>query len=266
MKQERLDKFMVDQALVQTRAQAQKLILAGAVKIKHLGQWVAVHKPALKISQDTQLQIDAIQELQYVSRAGLKLDGAIQHIIAQQLTSIKQQELFFNHQILLDIGQSTGGFTDCALKHQAQKIVGIDVGHGQLAESLKQHQDVICLEGINARHLECSQLLPYSPAGFDWILMDVSFISQTLIHPKLFELIKPSGYFLSLVKPQFELTPEKLCKGGIVKNVDFFAEVKAKIITSIIDQGLTLLDYFPSIIQGADGNQEYFVLAQKIQG
>lgn len=255
---ERLDKVLVDQGLAQSRTQAQKLIEAGAVRAKLHGQWMPLRKPAQKIAPDTILQADVIQELRFVSRAGLKLDLALQYLATRQiLPGNFPQDLF-----ALDIGQSTGGFTDCLLQRGARQIVGVDVGSDQLAESLRQHAAIICLEGINARE-PLEELLAYSKEGFDIAVMDVSFISQTLIIPNIPPLLKNAGYLLSLVKPQFEVGAKNIAKGGIVKNDQLYPEVRDKITACASEAGFIVLDYFESGIDGGDGNREFFMLCQK---
>lgn len=256
---ERLDKVLVDQGLAQSRTQAQKLVEAGAVRAKIHGQWMPLRKPAQKIAPDTLLQTDAIDELRFVSRAGLKLDLALQHL--EQLQRLPGN--FLQNISALDIGQSTGGFTDCLLQRGAHQIVGVDVGSDQLAESLRQRDTVICLEGINARDLPVERLLAYSKGGFDFAVMDVSFISQTLVIPNIPPLLKTSGYLLSLVKPQFEVGAKNIAKGGIVKNDSLYPEVREKITASACEAGFTVIDYFESGIDGGDGNREFFMLCQK---
>lgn len=256
---ERLDKVLVDQGLAQSRTQAQKLIEAGAVRAKLHGQWMPLRKPAQKIAPDTILKADTIEELRFVSRAGLKLDLALQHLESQQLLPNN----FLRNFSALDIGQSTGGFTDCLLQRGARQIVGVDVGSDQLAESLRQHAAIVCLEGINARDLPLEELLAYSKGGFDIAVMDVSFISQTLIIPNIPPLVKNAGYLLSLVKPQFEVGAKNIAKGGIVKNDQLYPEVRDKITACASAAGFIVLDYFESGIDGGDGNREFFMLCQK---
>ena len=265
---ERVDKVLVDKGYADSRTQAQKLIEAGAVKGEIHGQWISLNKAAQKISPDTCLVVQAIDELRYVSRAGLKLELALKHIGAQnfiQPQNIQAQspKTLFAGCFILDIGQSTGGFTDCALQHQAERVVGVDVGHAQLAGKLRGHNQIVCLEGVNARDLPVTELMSYAPEGYDWILMDVSFISQTLIHARIPQLLRSGGYLLSLVKPQFEVGPENLAKGGIVKDTALFEMVKQKVTDSTNATGLTFIAYFSSGLPGADGNNEFFLLCQK---
>lgn len=260
---ERLDKILVDQGLAQSRTQAQKLIEAGVVQAKLYGQWQPLSKPAQKIAADTQLRAGDIAELRFVSRAGLKLDLALQYIDAQNLLSPHSLSQILAKSTALDIGQSTGGFTDCLLQREVSKIIGVDVGRDQLVESLRKHPSVICLEGVNAREMSVPTLLAHSPTGFDFAVMDVSFISQSLIIPNLLPLLKKSGYLLSLVKPQFEVGAKNIAKGGIVKDESLYLDVREKITACAQDVGLHVIDYFPSALEGGDGNREFFMLCQK---
>jgi len=258
---ERLDKVLVDQGLAQSRTQAQKLIEAGVVRASIHGQWVFLNKPAHKIAADTQLQVGEIEELRFVSRAGLKLDLALTHL--HDSGAFSDLHDFLRHAFVLDIGQSTGGFTDCLLQRGVQQVVGVDVGSDQLAGALRENPSVICLENINARNLPADMLRSYSPAGFDLAVMDVSFISQSLILPNIPTLLKSGGYLLSLVKPQFEVGAKNLAKGGIVKNSQLYDEVKTKMTRCALESGMIDLAYFESGIEGGDGNREFFMLCRK---
>lgn len=260
--QERLDKVLVDQGLAESRTQAQKLIEAGVVEANLQGQWISLTKPSQKISANLQLRKGSIEELRFVSRAGLKLDLALQHLCAAGFFSGDLADVL-RDQSILDIGQSTGGFTDCLLQYPVRQVVGVDVGHDQLAKKLREHPDVVCLEGINARDLPMEKVLNYASEGFFWIVMDVSFISQTLILPNLLNLLKPAGYLLSLVKPQFEVGAKNLNKKGVVKNSELYDEVRARVSESASASGFRQVAYFDSALAGGDGNREFFMLCQK---
>ncbi|AFU99670.1 TlyA family RNA methyltransferase [Simiduia agarivorans] len=164
---------------------------------------------------------------------------------------------------LLDMGQSTGGFTDCLLQAGAKKVVGVDVGCDQLDNSLRSDTRVVSFEGINGRELPADDLMAYAPDGFDGAVMDVSFISQTLLLPSLIPLIRPGGFLLSLVKPQFELQPNQIGKGGIVRNVAHYHLVEEKLRSCLCEHAMSVKDYFVSPIAGGDGNREFFVFAWK---
>lgn len=252
MPDSRLDVLLVERQLAATRTQAQKMIAAGQVQLFEAGVWRVVTKPSLKLHWDAQLDAVRGDEQRYVSRAGLKLEGVLKQ------TGFSVKEL-----VALDIGQSTGGFTDCLLQHGCKHVVGVDVGHGQLHESLKSHSQVSCLEGINARSLVPEDFPSDMPNVFDVIVMDVSFISQTLILPQLPKLLKNGGYLLSLIKPQFEVGKNHIGKGGIVKDVNLFADVRERICGTIEHMGFHIKSYSVSSITGGDGNTEFIVVAQK---
>lgn len=259
---ERIDKLLVDRGLASTRTQAQRLIAAGAVQVYLKGRWQPLCKPGQKVPLEVQFQIEPIDELRFVSRAGLKLDGALTYIAAQGIIEYTTPPLLAGLTIL-DIGQSTGGFTDCALQHGAQRVVGIDVGHEQLVPTLRADERVTCMEGVNARTLPTDQLLDLAPNGFDWAVMDVSFISQTLILPGLRHMLKPGGYLLSLVKPQFEVGKQGIAKGGVVKDAGLYVGVREKILDCLNAHDFQICAYFDSNLTGTDGNREFFVLAKK---
>jgi len=189
-----------------------------------------------------------------VSRGGLKLEGALRHT-----------GLDVTGAVCLDVGQSTGGFTDCLLQHGASLVVGVDVGQGQLHERLRIDPRVLAIEQCNARELSAERLVtaggPQAAGPFDCVVGDLSFISQTLVWPALLPLLKPNGHLLMLVKPQFELQPEHIGKGGLVKDVALYARVEQRIAQACQGNGLTQRDYFESTITGGDGNREFFVWA-----
>ena len=163
----------------------------------------------------------------------------------------------------LDVGQSTGGFTDCLLQHGAAAVVGVDVGHGQLHPRLRADPRVRVLERCNARDLTAEALRdaagPAAAPPFDLIVGDLSFISQTLVWPALVPLLAARGQMLMLVKPQFELQPADIGKGGLVKDPSAYARVQARIAQAAQALGLQLRDYFDSPIEGGDGNREFLV-------
>jgi len=248
----RLDQLLVSQGLANSRTLSQKLIAAGLVEGRIAGKWQLLSKPSLQLNDDAQLRVHDSAELRYVSRAGLKLEGALAH---------------FNIDVrglrALDVGQSTGGFSDCLVQHGVEEVVGIDVGHGQLAVSLLNHSKIRSFEGVNARSLSPSlfneaDLAPH----FDLVVMDVSFISQTLILPQLAALMHPAAHLLSLVKPQFEVGKSGLGKGGIVRNRESYALVEKKIREHAAHAGFDVLGYGESAISGGDGNREFFLSAQ----
>lgn len=242
----RVDKLLLDQKRVRSRAKAQQLIEAGAVHYTFAGQNTLVNKASLRLPAETEFTISGSDIQRYVSRAGLKLEGALEksNIDVEGLRA-------------LDIGQSTGGFTDCLIQNGCAHVVGVDVGHDQLVPSLRQHANVRCIEGVNARELSSGHV----GEGFDLVVMDVSFISQTLILPRIPVLLKPGGRLISLVKPQFEVGPEGIGKGGIVKNTELYKCVEHNIRAQLSELQLCINMYFESSIQGSDGNREFFVVA-----
>ena len=255
----RLDKLLLEQGLVSSRTQAQKLIAAGAVSVCIAGQKQTIDKPSVKLSDETEISVEDIDELKYLSRAGLKLESAFAQL--QSSGFLASAESLLGGATVLDIGQSTGGFTDFALQKGASKVVGVDVGHNQLHRSLREHNRVVCLEGVNARNLPAADLLQYSPDGYDLVVMDISFISQTLVAPHLAACLKPKGLVLSLVKPQFEVGKDGIGKGGIVRDRQSLDGAERKVKQSYAQCHLKPLAYCPSAIKGADGNQEFFLLA-----
>lgn len=248
---QRLDILLVERGLAHSRARAQRLIKEGRVRI-NTGHWQATTKPGLKLAADTPIQVEASEADRYVSRGALKL-----------IPALEQLALPLEGQIAIDVGQSTGGFTDCLLQHGCARVVGIEVGHDQLAPRLREDPRVICLEGYNARELK-PELLEYaSEAGFDLAVMDVSFISQTLILDSLAPLLRPGGVLITLVKPQFEVGPENIGKGGIVRDQRLYPPVIARIKDQLQGLGMQTLDVSESPIPGGDGNREFVLVAQK---
>ena len=250
----RLDLLLVQQQLASSRTHARKLIDAGRVLIADGHHWRPATKASQSLSEDTQIQIEALPEDQYVSRAGLKLAGILDH------TGLDPKGWH-----ALDVGCSTGGFSDCLLQRGADLVVGVDVGHDQLAQSLREDPRMHLFEGVNARHLTAGQIAPFGEHGFDAIVMDVSFISQTLILPQLPPLMKTGGHLLSLVKPQFEVGPEGIGKGGLVRDPALYQGVQEKIYALCDELDLKIQDYMESPITGGDGNREFLLWAQKRQ-
>ncbi|WP_041521928.1 TlyA family RNA methyltransferase [Gilvimarinus agarilyticus] len=250
----RLDQELVAQNLVATRSLAQQLIKAGSVEVYINGQWLAQTKPSFQCGTGQPLRLLASEATQYVSRGGLKLAGALNHC-----------GMSVSGATALDVGQSTGGFSDCLLQAGALKVVGIDVGRDQLADAIKQDPRVVYYEGINARQLPADELQQQAPSGFDVIVMDVSFISQALIVPGLVPLLKPGGQLLCLVKPQFEVGKSGIGKKGIVRDASLYLDVKQRIVELYQSLGCVVHDYFDSPITGGDGNREFFIWAQSAQ-
>ncbi len=259
----RADQLLVHRGLATSRSQAQRLIESGVRKLTREG-WKAVSKSD-ELFDDVELELLDAAEARYVSRGGLKLEGAL------KLSGISVQG-----KLCLDIGQSTGGFTDCLLQQDAAHVVGVDVGHAQLHARLRTDARVTCLERINARELDTIDLIalyahsmpatdhfPSKNSQFDLLVGDVSFISQTLLIPGFAQHLKPSADLLILVKPQFELQPGDLAKGGIVKDAALYEKVEQRIRDGYAQAGFAVKNYFESSISGGDGNREFFVHAVK---
>ena len=299
----RADQLLLQRQLASSRSQAQRLIGAG-VQWRHASggdaPWRRIGKNSDDVPDDAQLDLLDASEARYVSRGGLKLEAAL-----------KASGVNPAGKICLDVGQSTGGFTECLLQNGAALVVGVDVGQGQLHPSLREHPRVVALEQINARDLTIENLfateivanyvsrtwangtfdgeiaidgsigtlnhtnlpVPLSGPGtgieldtdfdgtFDLIVGDLSFISQTLVLPALAAMLRPAGHLLMLVKPQFELQPGQVGKGGIVKDTAMYALVERRIRDAYAALNLQIHSWFDSPIAGGDGNREFFVHA-----
>ncbi|MCO1336090.1 TlyA family RNA methyltransferase [Microbulbifer sp. OS29] len=246
----RLDQLLVERKLANSRTHAKKLIEAGRVMLSGGGPLQPARKAAQTVPEDSALEVTPLPEDQYVSRAGLKLAAILDQT---GLNPIGWH--------ILDVGCSTGGFSDCLLQRGAESVVGVDVGRDQLAQKLKEDARMHLFEGVNARHLQASQITPFADRGFDAIVMDVSFISQTLILPQLPALLKPSGQLLTLVKPQFEVGQEGIGKGGLVRGSQYYPQVRERIIGLCEELGLEVKKYIDSPIKGGDGNREFLLWA-----
>jgi len=233
----RLDLLLVERELVETRQRAQALILAGEVRVNgHV-----VDKAGARIPDDAAITVRA--PLQYVSRGGFKLEGALAAFGVDP-----------RGKICADIGASTGGFTDCLLQRGAARVYAIDVGYGQLAWKLRNDPRVVVMERVNARYLQAL------PEPIELAVMDVSFISLTLIFPALQRwLWKPRGEVIALVKPQFEAERAQVGQGGIVRDPRVHRAVLDKIARAAIENDWRVRGICRSPIVGADGNVEFFI-------
>jgi 23S rRNA (cytidine1920-2'-O)/16S rRNA (cytidine1409-2'-O)-methyltransferase len=297
----RIDQLLVQRGLASTRSQAQRLIADGVQwrKLDVVGEiWKRVAKNGDEVPEDAVIELLDDSEARYVSRGGLKLEAAL-----------KQVGLSVKGLRCLDVGQSTGGFTDCLLQAGALAVVGVDVGSAQLHPSLREDPRVLCVESVNARTLSAADLiaayanstgaegqfdieedgetfddfegaetggaddaddeadLASLPAEFappfDVLVADLSFISQTLVLPAAVPLLKDGGILLTLVKPQFELQPGQVGKGGIVKDPEMYPIVEQRLRDTCADLGLEVSAWFDSPIAGGDGNREFFIFARK---
>ena len=276
----RADLLLVEYGFATTRSQAQRLIGSGVqwrvvVDAAEVAvPWKRVAKNGDEIPEAAEVEVLDNTEAKYISRGGLKLEGALK-ATGLDLTNLR----------CLDVGQSTGGFTDCLLQHGATQVVGVDVGHGQLHASMRDDDRVVCLEGINARSLTATDLVAactlfYADAAefgaenkaseepainpvFDFLTGDLSFISLTLVLPAVLRLLKADGHLLMLVKPQFELQPGQIGKGGIVRDAAHFAFVEQRLRDCCAELGVDVLGWMESSIEGGDGNREFFIHGKK---
>jgi len=295
----RIDQLLVHLQLASTRSQAQRLIADG-VQWQQGDTWKQVSKNGDDVPEDAPVRLLNDAEARYVSRGGLKLEAALTRL-ALDVTGFA----------CLDVGQSTGGFTDCLLQHGAVSVVGVDVGSAQLHPQLRTDPRVLCVEKVNARSLVADDLIAayedsvgadgmfdddaaedetsdrgygadepgthpraadgcaHAPArgfepAFDLVVADLSFISQTLVLPAVVPLIKAGGILLTLVKPQFELQPGQVGKGGIVKDASMYLLVEQRLREACADLGLTVTAWFDSPIAGGDGNREFFICAHQL--
>ena len=290
----RADQLLLQRELATSRSQAQRLIASGVQWRAEINEGAASARPWKRIAKNSddvpvnaQIELLDASEARFVSRGGLKLEGAL-----------KKTGLKVEGKICLDVGQSSGGFTDCLLAAGAALVVGVDVGSGQLHPSLREHRRVLAIEHVNARELDASIIIanylintraragfdeenrismlandkfdiasdinsgPDFDARFDLIVGDLSFISQTLVLPALLPLLKDGAELLFLVKPQFELQPGQVGKGGIVKDPAMYDVVEQRVRNSYTSLGLSVIAWFESTITGGDGNREFFIHAR----
>jgi 23S rRNA (cytidine1920-2'-O)/16S rRNA (cytidine1409-2'-O)-methyltransferase len=236
---ERLDILMTERGLAQSRSQARSMIMAGSVLV----QGRVKDKPGSLVPRDAEITCRE-DSCPYVSRGGLKLAGAL-----------KEWNIKVKGKTALDVGSSTGGFTDCLLQNGAVRVYALDVGKGQLAWKLRTDERVQVLEGINIRHLNPGSIKD----EIELVTVDVSFIPLEKVLPKLTEILKGRGHILALVKPQFELGPKQVGKGGVVKDPDKQNQAVEKIKTFAKRLGLSCRGAAPAVIKGPKGNQEYFL-------
>jgi 23S rRNA (cytidine1920-2'-O)/16S rRNA (cytidine1409-2'-O)-methyltransferase len=247
MSKARIDKLLVELGLAGSRDRARALILANRVLVDE----VPVTKAGAQVSPDAQVRIRG-DDLPFVSRGGLKLDGALDDL-----------GLDVTDRVVLDVGASTGGFTDCCLKRGASRVFAVDVGRGQLDWSLRNDPRVFCLERQNARHLEPSML----PGLADLAVVDVSFISLTKVLEPVCSCLVPGGQVLAMVKPQFEVGREKVGKGGVVRNEADRASAVQQVVAYAESIGLELRGRADSRVAGPKGNLEVFVhLVKGVEG
>lgn len=239
MKKKRVDELLLEQNLIDSLEEAQAHILAGKV---FTTKEVKILTAGEKLPSDTELYIKGMDK-KYVSRGGLKLEKAIDTF-----------QLDLENKVVLDIGASTGGFTDVSLKNGAKLVYALDVGTNQLVWELRTHQQVVVMEQTNFRH---SKLEDFKEGQPDFATIDVSFISLELILPPLYPILKDKGEVVALIKPQFEAPKEDVGEGGIIKDPVVFRNVLEKIIHFADEQSFILQDLTISPITGSKGNTEF---------
>lgn len=240
---ERVDVLLVDRGLVDTRARAQALVLAGEV----FSGDRRIDKPGEKLADDAPLRVRDLQK--YVSRGGLKLEGALDDF------SFSPAGL-----VVADLGASTGGFTDCVLQRGATKVYAIDVGHGQLAQKLRLDPRVVVREGTNARHLTPEDV----DGGVDLVVVDASFISLEKLLSACAAITKTEGHLLALIKPQFEVGREEATRGGgVIRDPIVRRAAIDRVVGSVRGEGYEILGDHACRVPGPKGNVEHFVLARK---
>lgn len=243
MAKERLDKILVQRGLIASRDRARAVILAGQVVVDDH----RVDKVGMQVPIDAEIRIKG-DDIPYVSRGGLKLEKAIRDF-----------QVDVENRVALDVGASTGGFTDCLLQRGAKKVYAVDVGYGQLAWKLREDSRVVNLERCNIRHLD-KKLLDEVP---DLAVIDASFISLSKVLPPTLELLSAEAEILALIKPQFEVGRNQVGKGGIVKDSRLQDEVVEAICDSAIDLSCRVLGVIDSPILGQKGNKEFLIHLQK---
>jgi 23S rRNA (cytidine1920-2'-O)/16S rRNA (cytidine1409-2'-O)-methyltransferase len=245
-KKERIDKVLVDRGLTHSRERARALIMAGQVVVAdHKAE-----KPGQMVPVNADVRIKG-ELMPFVGRGGLKLQKALDEFKIDVVGLVA-----------LDVGASTGGFTDCLLQRGAQKVFAVDVGYGQLAWKLRQDERVVSLEKTNIRHLTADRL----PEVPDIAVIDASFISLVKVLPATLTLLKDGGVIIALIKPQFEVGPGEVGKGGVVRDAEKQKNVVSAISTAAENMGLLVRGVTESPILGAKGNREFLIVLEKATG
>lgn len=235
----RIDILLVEQGHFESRERAKKAIMAGLVFVDNQ----RCDKAGVEVKEEAKIEVKG-NPIPYASRGGLKLEKAI-----------KNFNLDLENKVCMDIGASTGGFTDCMLQNGAKKVFSIDVGYGQLAWKLRQDERVVCMERTNIRHVTIEQTKEFA----DFASIDVSFISLKLVLPKCKELICTNGEIVALIKPQFEAGRSKVGKKGVVREKSTHIEVIEMISNFAVENGFSILNLDYSPIKGPEGNIEYLI-------
>lgn len=242
MAKKRLDQRVLELLPTYSRQQIQSWIMQGKIKV----DGVPVTKPGAPIADDAQITFD-IQESKYVSRAGFKLEKALEHF-----------KIDVNGLTVLDAGLSTGGFSDCLMQHGAKKIYGIDVGHGQVHEKIRRDSRVIVMEQTNLREVRDLG------EKVDLVTLDLSFISVLKVMDAVDAVLKPNGQLIVLIKPQFEAERHEVGKGGIIKDPQIHEKVIKSVVDGIVNHGYELIGVTESPIAGAEGNKEFLAYFRRI--
>jgi len=256
---ERLDKILVSKGLAKSRNLASAFIIGGKVFVNG----IKILKPGALVDKNSFISVE-IEKMPYVSRGGLKLEAALEYF-----------RIDVKDKVIIDVGSSTGGFTDCVLKKGAKKVFCIDVGYGQLDWSLRNDPRVFLMERTNARYLDeiiSKRVAEKGKEGIeelvgknvDIIVIDVSFISLTKILPVLKRFVKKNGFIITLVKPQFEAEKGEVGRGGIIRDEEKRMNIVKKVSESLNEIGLETLGIYQSPIKGQKGNIEYFLLLKLI--
>ena len=243
MKRERIDKLLVERGLVESRTKAQAMVMAGVVLVDEQ----RVEKPSHQFDPNSTIRIKGEDDpsTRYVGRGGLKLEAAL-----------REFQIDVAGLECLDVGASTGGFTDCLLQNGARKVFAIDVGHNQIDWRLRQDPRVEVREGVNARYLKPEDF----PRPFDLAVIDVSFISVTKVLPAIVPLMSEGARIVTLIKPQFEVGKGEVGGGGVVRDAAKRARVVEEVNAAARDLGLEVVTVIESPITGAEGNVEYLAL------
>jgi 23S rRNA (cytidine1920-2'-O)/16S rRNA (cytidine1409-2'-O)-methyltransferase len=235
----RLDQLLSEKRLAGTRQRARATIMAGLVRV----DGKIVDKPGHLVNPSASIDING-PDHPYVSRGGVKLEAAL-----------REFDIDVKGLTILDVGASTGGFTDCLLQHGAKKVVAVDVGYGQLAWSLRNDPRVLVVERTNIRHLSTLEI----KENIDGAAVDTSFISLRVVVPTILRHLKKTSFILALIKPQFEAGKGMVGKGGIVRDLDLQKRIVDHLIKFFYQSGLDVLGTFESPLQGAKGNREFFI-------
>ena len=246
MSRERIDKLLVERGLALSLTKAQALVMAGVVLVGDQ----RVSKPSEMFSVDATIRVKGADDpaSRYVGRGGLKMEAAL-----------KEFKLDVTGLVCLDVGASTGGFTDCLLQHGARRVVAVDVGHNQLDWRIRNDARVEAREGINARYLKPEDFAE----KFDLAVMDVSFISATKVMPAITQLLTEDARLVTLIKPQFEVGRDEVGRGGIIHDPIKHARVVEEVNEAARTLGLNLRGFIESPLRGADGNLEFLALYEK---